>query len=268
MTGRLEAYRVAVEEQGPADGPVLVLGHALGSSSDLWRDVLPSLTARYRTLCWELPGHGRSGVGPAGAPHTMDWLVDSVLAELDRRGVRRFHVGGLSLGGMAALAIAEAVPERAETLTIMSSDAVNPPPERWRDRARDVRAHGTGTLVDPTMGRWFSEGFRTGAGAGRVAQVRATYAACQAEGYAQCCEILQTADLRPGLGALRMPVLIVAGQNDGSLSPAGARALAESIRARGNPDVTVSVIPIVRHLSAVEDPAAVAATLTGFLARH
>lgn len=268
MSEGLRPYRVAIEEHGPTDAPVVVLGHALGSSRDLWRDVLPSLTQRYRVLLWELPGHGLSGVGAAGARHTMAWLVRSVVGALDRRGVRRFHVGGLSLGGMAALAIAEAVPDRVRTLTVVSADAVNPPAEQWRDRAQDVRAHGARTLAGPTMERWFSPGFRRGAGAARVAQVRATFEACDPEGYAQCCEVLESADLRPQIARLHMPVLIVAGQNDGTLTPAGARALAESIRAHGNPDVTVSVVPIVRHLSAAEDPGAVAGTLTGFLGRH
>lgn len=44
--------------EGPAGGPVLVLGPALGTSTAVWDGVAPGLAATHRVVRWDLPGHG------------------------------------------------------------------------------------------------------------------------------------------------------------------------------------------------------------------
>jgi 3-oxoadipate enol-lactonase len=74
----------------------------------MWDPQTAALTSRFRVLRYDARGHGRSPVPPG--PCTIDDLVDDVVALLDRLGVGRVHVVGLSLGGMTAMRLYLTVP--------------------------------------------------------------------------------------------------------------------------------------------------------------
>ena len=265
-----QQWELGLTTDGPEEAPALVLGHSLGSSHVMWDDVVPDLVPDLRVARYDLPGHGGTQPAPVDTPLTMGQLVAALLRSLDGIGVGTFHVGGLSLGGMVALATAEYAGGRVSTASVMSSGPVNPPAQAWVDKAAAVRQGGTGPLVDSTMERWFSPDFREGRGRTWVERIRAEFLACSPEGYAQCCEVLSTTDLRPGLDALTSPVLLVSGEDDAALPWAAADDLAGVLRAGTCPDVEVLRIPGVRHMSAVEEPATVARALlarTGAAAR-
>ena len=70
------------------------------------------------------------------------------------------------------------------------------------------------------------------------------------------------ADSRPELRAIRVPTLIVCGEEDTVTPPADSKAMAESI-----PGSTLVLVPRAGHLANLEDPASVNAALLAFLAR-
>lgn len=266
-----QQWELGLTTDGPEEAHALVLGHSLGSSHVMWDEVVPALAPHLRVVRYDLPGHGGTAPAPVDEPLTMEQLVAALLRSLDGIGVDDFHVAGLSLGGMVALATAEFAPSRVLSTTDMSSAPVNLPPRAWVGKAAAVRRDGTGPLAEPTMERWFSEGFRTGRGRDWVDRIRAEFLACSPEGYAQCCEVLATTDLRPGLATITAPVLLVSGEDDAALPWAAADDLAGVLRAGTCPDVEVLRIPGVRHMSAVEEPATVARALlarTGATARE
>ncbi len=69
------------------------------------------------------------------------------------------------------------------------------------------------------------------------------------EGYAGCCEAIRDADLRPRLGAISAPTLVIAGAED----PAAPVDRAETIR-DGIPDSRLAVIERAAHIANVERP--------------
>ncbi len=256
------SWQLSVTEDGPREAPVLVLGHALGVSHAMWDGVVPLLAAHLRVLRYDLPGHGGTPPAPVEGPLTMSQLTDALTRTLDARGVDRFHLAGLSLGGLTALCLGEAVPGRVITVSAMSTGPVNLPSLTWWDRARLVRRDGTAPLADATMERWFSPAFRaTPDGAAQVERIRASFVSCDPRGYAQCCEVLATADARPGLSLLTMPLLLVTAEDDASFDWQAAETLAAQLRAHPGSDVTVVRVPGARHLSAVERPQLVARAL-------
>lgn len=258
-----EGWTLALTIEGPADAPVVVLGHSLGSSHIMWDDVVPLLRERVRVIRYDLPGHGGSATAPTGAPMDMTRLVAALMRSLDAVGVTSFHLAGLSLGGLVTLAGALSAPGRVLSATVMSSGPVNLPSQAWSDKAALVRREGTAAVVDATFERWFSPSFAQGEGAERVERIRREFLACCDEGYAQCCEILSSTDLRPGLVDLVMPVLLVSAEGDAALPWAAADNLAAQISAGACDDVEVVHIPGARHMSAVEQPRAVAEALLG-----
>lgn len=94
---------------GPDDAPAVVLGPSLGTSMDLWLPQLPTLTAGWRVLRYDLPGHG--GSPPPDGPFTVADLADAVARLLDEHGVDRAAYAGVSLGGAIGLELALRVPD-------------------------------------------------------------------------------------------------------------------------------------------------------------
>jgi pimeloyl-ACP methyl ester carboxylesterase len=86
-------------------------------------------------------------------------------------------------------------------------------------------------------------------------------AATPAEGYAGCCEALAVADMRPLLGAIRTPTLVVSGAEDPASPPERGEELAAGIHG-----ASIVVLPDAAHLAPIERPDVVAGQLTRFLA--
>jgi 3-oxoadipate enol-lactonase / 4-carboxymuconolactone decarboxylase len=110
------------------------------------------------------------------------------------------------------------------------------------------------------MGRWFTPAF---AGDPRAVAVRDRFLRIAPEGYAACCGAIAEMDLRPRLGAIEVPTLIVAGADD----PATPVAMAEQLR-QGIRGAEMVVLPRAAHLFLVERADALEPHLATFLDRH
>jgi pimeloyl-ACP methyl ester carboxylesterase len=55
---------VFYREAGPKDGPAIFLLHGFPTSSQMFRNLIPALTGRYRVLAPDYPGYGRSSMPP------------------------------------------------------------------------------------------------------------------------------------------------------------------------------------------------------------
>lgn len=114
--------RIAWRSIGPADAPPLVLLHKVGGWIADWRKVAPLLAAKYRVIAMDFPGHGDSAMtGPPPFVVTVDQNTAAILAALTELGIERFSVAGNSLGGICAIAMAAAHPERVTKLAVVSS---------------------------------------------------------------------------------------------------------------------------------------------------
>jgi 3-oxoadipate enol-lactonase len=244
--------RLGYDLHGPADAPVVVLGSSLGTDRRMWAPQLPALAARYRLLRYDHRGHGTS-VGPDGPYRLLDLAAD-VLELLDELGIRRFSIGGVSLGGMVAMQVAAVAEDRVASLALFCTAAVLPPAAGWRERAATVRAGGTAAIADQVLERWFTPGFAAAEPAVVTAHRRQLLAVSSA-GYAGCCEAIAAMDLRPLLSSITAPTLIVAGAEDRATPPAYAHDIADGIRAGSGPGpVRVDVVPGA-HLATVESAA-------------
>lgn len=252
-----DAIELHYEIAGPADAPVLVLGGSLGSSLAMWDAQATALAERYRVVRYDLRGHGRSPVPPG--PYTIADLGGDVVALLDRLGVERAHLGGLSLGGMIALWAGAHHPERVDRVVACCTAACLEPPEQWTDRAATVRARGTDAVADAVVERWVTPGYAARYPE-RVARLRDMVRATPDEGYAGCSEAIAGMDLRAALADLVAPTLVVAAADDPATPPSYAEEIA-SLAA----DARVAVVDGAAHLAAVERPEAVTDLIAGHL---
>lgn len=250
----LPSYRA----DGPEGAPVLVLGPSLGTTHDVWAPQVPALVRTHRVIRYDLPGHVPDAPVP-GAPVTVDDLADGVLALLDSLGVRRFAIGGVSLGGAIAATAAVRASDRVERLVLCCTSARFGDPEPWHERARQVRRAGLAPMVDTLIGRWFTGAYA----ADRPEPVREVVTmlhGVQPEGYARCCEAIAAYDLRDRLSRITAPTLIVAGADDPSTPPDHARVLEEGIAG-----ARLTVVPDAAHLANVQFPGPVTDAMTAHL---
>ncbi|MEU8246796.1 4-carboxymuconolactone decarboxylase [Nonomuraea sp. NPDC048916] len=220
---------------GPDGAPLLVLGPSLGTTLDVWRPQLATLTREWRVLRYDLPGHGGSPAAPAGL--TVDDLAQAVLDLVEDT---RFAIGGISLGGAIATTIAAREPGRVLSLVLCCTAARFGEPGPWHERAATVRAEGVASLAPVLATRWFTPGFDGGWVVDMLGQV-------DSESYAACCEALAGCDLTGRLGAITAPTLVVAGADDPATPVGQAVTLATGI-----PEALLKVVPGAAHLASVE----------------
>ncbi|MET0734214.1 MAG: alpha/beta fold hydrolase [Microbacterium sp.] len=243
---------------GPPDAPLVVLGPSLGTSTILWEDVVPALATDHRVVAWDLPGHGASPV--ATASFTVEELADAVadaVQSLDPPGGQVLYAG-VSLGGAVGLALALRHPALVRRAAIIASGARLGEPAGWHDRAAQVRAQSTSSLIVASAQRWFAPDSiaRRPDLSGRLLHALQD---ADDESYALCCEALAEYDVRGELSAIGMPVLAVWGEHDGvapeTKSDEIVAAVADGVAVR---------IADAAHLPPAEQPDAVAAVLRDF----
>lgn len=238
---------------GPEGAPVVVLANSLGSTHAMWDAQADVLAERFRVVRFDARGHGGSPV-PTG-PYSIDDLADDVVALLDRLGVARAHLVGLSLGGMTTLRLAARDPGRVDRLVVLCSAARLEPASAWTDRAATVRAGGIGAVAEAVVARWFTPE-HLAAHPDTGAAIEAMIASTPPEGYAACCEAIAAMDLRDDLGAITAPTLAIAAADDPATPPHHLEAIAAGVR-----DGRCLVVPDAAHLVNVEQPEAVTAAL-------
>jgi pimeloyl-ACP methyl ester carboxylesterase len=109
-----------VHDEGPLDGPPVVLLHGFPEDSSSWADVAPLLhAAGLRTVALDQRGYSPGARPGPRAAYRLDFLVADVLALLGATGPA--HVVGHDWGGNVAWALAAWAPERVRSLTVLST---------------------------------------------------------------------------------------------------------------------------------------------------
>ncbi|GAB2888884.1 alpha/beta fold hydrolase [Streptomyces deserti] len=240
---------------GPEEAPVLILGPSLGTTWHMWDRQVPELTKQWRVFRFDLPGHGGAPAYPAGS---VTDLTARLLITLEGLGVQRFGYAGCALGGAVGIELALRHPERLASLALIAASPRFGTADEFRQRGVIVRTNGLDPIARTAPDRWFTSGFAAAQPAiteWAVQMVRTTDPGC----YIAACEALASFDVRPELGRVGVPTLVLVGSDDQVTGPAEARTLVAGI-----PDARLAVVPGASHLVPVEQPAAV----TDLLVRH
>lgn len=240
---------------GPEGAPLVVLGPSLGTSSILWEEVVPRITEAFRVIAWDLPGHGASP--PAERPFTVAELADAVAAAVEDE---TFLYAGVSLGGATGLELMRRHPTRVDAAVIIASGALLGEPAAWHQRAEQVRAQSTSSVIAASAQRWFADGSmaRQPDLSGRLLHALQD---ADDESYALCCEALAGYDIRDGLHDIAAPTLAISGEGDAVAPESKSAEIAEGVQ-RGS----TLIIADAAHLPPAEQPATVALAMLTFFA--
>lgn len=242
----VNGIRLRVEVDGPQQEPAVVLANSLGTDLRMWDPQLFALTARFRVVRFDARGHGASAA-PDG-PYSIGQLGEDLVGVLDYLGLERVHVCGLSLGGLVAMWAAAHHPERIARAVYANTAAKVGTPELWAERAALAREQGMAAVREVVLPRFFSDGYRR-KHPEVVDAIGATLESTPAGGYAASCLALAAADLRPVVGRIRAPALVLAGSEDVATPRREAEWLVQQI-----PDSELVVLDGAAHLSNIEQP--------------
>lgn len=136
---------VHYRDEGKRDGRVLVLIHGSNASLHTWEPWVKILGRDYRIISLDLPGHGLTGVNPAGVYDNQSYVsvVDGLLAKL---GIDRAVIGGNSMGGGVSWMYALAHPEKTAALLLI--DAGGQPQAKPDDLPIGVRLMRTPVIKE------------------------------------------------------------------------------------------------------------------------
>jgi pimeloyl-ACP methyl ester carboxylesterase len=148
---RVEGIRVHYLAEGPANGPVIVLVHGLGSRAEDWRNLAPYLVgAGFRVYLPDLPGYGRSEK-PANFSYSVHDEATVVVGFLDALGLKQVDLAGWSMGGWIAELVAARHPERVNRLILFDAAGLYVIPDWNTDLFMPSSAAQLGQLDDLLM---------------------------------------------------------------------------------------------------------------------
>ncbi|NVI86356.1 alpha/beta fold hydrolase [Actinomadura sp. BRA 177] len=232
-------------------GTPLVLLHAFPLSSAMWLAQREGLANRFRIITPDLRGFGGSVLGDDEP--SVDAMADDVARMFRGMGVQRAVVGGLSMGGYVAMALCRRHPDLVLGLVLAATRATadaDPVQEnRLRQAERLDREGSTQVLVDEVLpGLVGPTTYRQRALIyGRVrglVQATPPHAAAWAQR-----AMAGRADAFDTLRTLKVPALVMIGDEDALATEDEARAMADAL-----PNAELLVIPRAGHLCAVEQP--------------
>jgi pimeloyl-ACP methyl ester carboxylesterase len=231
-------------------GPqTVVLTHGLAASEATWAAQVAALAPRYRTLTWDLRGHGRSGAAPE--PCTPADLAADLRDVLDRAGIERAVLLGHSAGGVVAMQTALDYPQRVAGLVLVgTASECN---ARARQFYEDLAAIAVERGIEPVRKR-----LGVSPEQARQAPIHAATFASVARAMAS----LHEKPLTPRLAAIRCPTLVVVGERD-MLGVGGSVILQRNIAG-----ARLSIVPERGHGIFLEDPAGFNALVLEFLAAN
>ena len=225
--------------------------HALAADSGMWSEQVPALLARgLRVLRVDLRGHG--GSDPAPGDYTLMELASDIAAVIETLGDGPVGYVGLSVGGMIGEALAIGFGSSVSSLMLCEAPpaALRNAREIWAPRTAAARAaNSLEPIADATMERWLTPEFRA-RNPNRWQQIRDTVAATTVDGYCGTVAALSNFDFTDELPKLRVPALVLYGEDDKASSHEENERLAALI-----PGGRFVAFPGARHLPNVEEPA-------------
>ena len=239
------------------DEPVVVLVNALGTDFRIWLPLIDELTDNWSILVYDMRGHGLSDIGRA--PYSMTDHADDLIGLLAHLKIKRAIFCGLSVGGLIVQSLYAKRPDLVEKIILCDTAAKVGTTDSWNARIATVTERGIGAIADGIMKVWFTPDFFEKRAA-ELAGYRNMLTRQSVEGYNGTCVALRDADFTALAPKIKVPVLCIVGDKDGSTPPDLVKATADLI-----PGAGYEVIRNSGHIPCVEQPQALAELLAGFI---
>lgn len=258
---KVKANGIEIHYEIEGSGPWLTMSHSLACNLHMWDPQMPVLTKKFKVLRFDTRGHGQSSA-PAGE-YNLDQMADDVKGLLDALKIKQTHWAGLSMGGMIGQAFALKYPGVFQSM-VLADTASRRPPEAatmWGDRIKIAREQGMEALVESTLARWFTEPYRN-SHKDVMKRIGDDIRNTPVNGFIGCCHAISRLDYLDRLKEIKVPALIMVGEQDHGTPPEAARVIQQNL-----PGSELKIIPSAAHISNVEQADEFNKSMIGFLDR-
>jgi 3-oxoadipate enol-lactonase len=239
-------------------GAPLLLLHSLLSDRASFDSIAPELARSFRVIVPELPGFGRSQAVSGGLADIADRMAEAVR---DAAAGAPAIVLGNGYGGFVALQMAIRYPDVASRFIFAECGAAlsQAGREAFRNMAAASQAKGLAAITDVAMRRLFAPEFQA-ANPELMADRRAAFLRTDQEVFRAACAQLAELDLRGDLHKVKVPALVLVGEQDEATPPSMSHELAA-----GLPDARLKIIPGCAHVPQLQSPRVFLEAIADFL---
>jgi pimeloyl-ACP methyl ester carboxylesterase len=248
MKTRVHGVTLAYDDQGM--GLPIVFLHAFPLNRSMWSEQVAALSRRFRAIAIDLRGHGESD-----APfwrYSLEQYAMDVKELIAGLSIRKALFVGLSMGGYLAFTLYRLYPDLMLGIVLADTRAEADKPEQiqWRyELAQRTAAIGPAAVIEAMLPKLLAPKTYE-RNPDLVARVRSMQAATPVPGIlGDLIAIAERPDSTDLLSSIRVPTLVIVGQEDVLTTPADAERIA-----RGIPGAQLVVIPNAGHLSNLEQP--------------
>jgi 3-oxoadipate enol-lactonase len=258
---KIDAMGGAVGATVIGAGRPIVLLHSLLADRGSFDRIVGPLSTRFRVLVLDLPGFGESAPITSGLADFADRMAGAISRIL---GDEQPIILGNGFGGFVTLQLSIRHPELARRLVLADSGAAFSEPGRqaFRAMAAAAAAKGLEAIAETAMLRLFAPEFQA-ENPRLMAERRAAFLRTDATVFQAACRALAGLDLRADVAGVRIPVLVLVGEQDQATPPAMSVELAGLL-----PDARLVILPGCAHVPQLQKPDAFLDAIEDFIAQE
>ncbi|MFD2368677.1 alpha/beta fold hydrolase [Brevibacillus sp. GCM10020057] len=244
-----QAGSLSIHYRTQGVGTPLILLHGLGNNSQSWSRQLAGLQDQFQVIAWDAPGYGDSS-DPDPEFRTFGELADILEDFIDSLGFEKIFLLGHSMGSTTAMEFCAKYPERVQALILAASTRggrTNPETNerKLKDRLHNVENLSPQELAELRIPAMFSPYAAPEA----IAEAKRIMAMVRPPGYRSVAYSLYNADTTGLLPSLKMPTLLICGEDDKVTPVAESRIVEQGIAGS-----TLKLIARAGHLCYIEQP--------------
>ena len=227
-------------------GPSVILIHGFPMNQHVWDDFAEKLSEEFHVITLDLPGFGKSV--PLAEGFTVEDVAGVILEFIQERKYNLPVLVGHSLGGYAALAMAEREPDTFAGLCLFHSTALPDTEEKKQSRNKVldfIHKQGVHAFTSNFIAQLYADPQHSSIT--KVKQIAVQSTADTVTGYT-----IAMRDRKDRTGLLKTfpkPILFLAGEKDQGIP---ANTIVE--QASLNPNAEAVILPAVAHMGMFESP--------------
>lgn len=239
----------------------IVFSHGLLWSGRMFEAQIRHLSPRYRCIAYDHRGQGQSPDSPT--PFDLETLYEDAVQLIERLCSEPCHFVGLSMGGFIGMRIAARRPELLRSLILLNTSAqAEHSTLRYALLNALAGLFGVRSVIGPVMKVLFGKSFLENPNNASIVQRWQSQLAANRRSITRSvCAVIYRKPVLGELSRVKVPVLILAGEEDVATPPKQAEAIHRAI-----PSSKLVVLARAGHSLPIEAPEEVNSHIASFLA--
>lgn len=241
---------VCYNDEGQEGAPVIIFIHGFPFNKSMWDKQIKVLKDNYRVIAYDVRGHGSSDVGTG--IYSIELFVNDLINLMEALKIDKAILCGLSMGGYIALRAIENYPDHFDALILCDTNCIADTSEVKEKRMKtieNIKKDGVEAFAEDSLKNLFAPESFTSKEA-EIASTREMIVNTSKKTlYKTLRAFYERKETCGSLPNIKVPVLIMVGNEDKITPPAAAQLMHEKIE-----DSILCILEQAAHLSNMENP--------------